>query len=82
MIKINYYYYILSISGTRQSIYQELYGPFRVHCTGVILVVTGSLSFECQLVDGRRIRPHQAQLRKREVEVTPPVDRDGLSCGE
>ena len=37
---------------------------------------------ECQLVDGRRVRQHQDQLRKREVEVTPPIVREGLSCGE
>ena len=55
-------------------------GPIWV--PGVILAVTGPLSYECQLVDGRRVRRHQDQLRKREVEVTPPVVREGLSCGE
>ena len=39
-------------------------GPIWV--PGVILAVTGPLSYECQLVDGRRVRPHQDQLRKRE----------------
>ena len=55
-------------------------GPIWV--PGVILAVTGPLSYECQLVNGRRVRRHQDQLWKREVEVTPPVVREGLSCGE
>ena len=48
----------------------------------MILAVTGPLSYECQLVDGRRVRRHQDQLRKRELEVTPPIVRKRLSCGE
>ena len=55
-------------------------GP--IYVPGVILAATGPLSYECQLVDGRRVRRHQDQLRKREVEVTPPVVRKGLTCGE
>ena len=45
----------------------------------MILAVTSPLSYECQLVHGRSVRRHQDQLRKREVEVTPPVPtREGL----
>ena len=55
-------------------------GPIWV--PGVILAVTGPLSYDCQLVDGRRVRRHQDQLLKREIEVTPPVVREELSCGE
>ncbi|XP_062506044.1 uncharacterized protein LOC134182628 [Corticium candelabrum] len=56
-------------------------GPIWV--PGVILAISGPpLSYQCQLVDGRRVRRHQDQLRKREVEVTPPVVREGLRCGE
>ena len=71
------------------------YCPFQLHnrvlsdlCkwptlgTGVILAITGPLSYECQLVDSRQVGQHQDHLQKTEVEVTPPVLRDELSCGE
>ena len=43
------------------------YGRGLFWLPGVITAITGPLSYECQIVNGRTVCRHQDQIRKREV---------------